>query len=220
MQLRNIADEERAKSSKTEAALEHWQQRHEATSSMLQAEQQLRQRENQAAGIERQRLMNEQWKQEGNETQLKIERAAALQRCEELAHAIEAERAAAALQRAEQDGAHALEVSQLKKALADMQGARVDAGRDLQATQELLRQLQHDHEHEKGILAAAIKTLQNNVELLQAQLQVRLLLLLMQMMMMMMIMMMIFTFVTRLPKIQMPPPTYARVTNTPNGSMR
>jgi hypothetical protein len=173
MHLRKVIDDERAKSSNIEAASAHWQQRLEATKSMLQAEQQLRQRENQAAGVELQRLKNEIWRWEASDAQLKMELATALQRCDELALALETQRAAAVQHKAEQDSAHVSEVLLMKKSLADMQGARSDAGRDLQAAQERLRQLQIDYEFEKGILTAAMETLQNNVELLHKQLQVR-----------------------------------------------
>jgi hypothetical protein len=172
LQLRALVDEERAKSSNAEAASAHWQQRYSATNSMLLEEQQSQQQEIQAARVELQRLSNDRWRAEASETQLKLDLASALQRCEELSQAAESERSHAAQVSAELNSAHSTEMAQVKKALAEAQGARVDAGRDLDAAQEQLRQLRHDHEFEKGILMAAIEKLQSNVELLQKQLQV------------------------------------------------
>jgi hypothetical protein len=119
LQLRQTIDEERMKSAAAEAALLHWQQRQESTSVMLQAEQQHRQREHQAAVTERQQLANEQFRWENSDAQAKAQLAAALQRCEELTRATESERAAAALQASEINSAHALEVSRIKKSLAE-----------------------------------------------------------------------------------------------------
>ena len=119
MQLRQTIDEERMKLSAAEAALLHWQQRQESTSAMLLAEQQHRQREHQAAMMERQHLTDEQWRWETSDAQAKSQLAAALQRCEELSRALESERAAAVLQGSEMGSAHALEVSRIKKALAE-----------------------------------------------------------------------------------------------------
>ena len=172
LQLRTLVDEERVKSSNAEAASAHWQQRYSATNSMLLEEQQSRQQENQAASVERQRLSNDHWRAEASETQLKFDLAAALRRCEELSLAVETERSHAAQMSVELNSAHSTEISQLKKALADAHGARVDAGRDLDAAQEQLRQLRHDYEFEKGVLTAAIEKLQSNVEQLQKQVQV------------------------------------------------
>jgi chromosome segregation ATPase len=172
MQLRKNIDEGHMKLSVAEAALVHWQQRHETTSSLLQAEQQLRQRENQAAAADRQRLANEVWRWEASDTQLKAQLAAATQRCEELALGAENERSAAERRMFELNSSHSAEISQIKKALAEVQSERVNAQRDVEALQERFQQLQKDCNFEKGISLAAMESLQNNVDILQKQLQV------------------------------------------------
>ncbi len=172
MQLRKNIDEEHMKLSVAEAALVNWQQRHESTSSMLQAEQQLRQREHQAAAADRQRLANEVWRLEANDAQLKTQLSAATQRCEELAVGAENERAAAERRMFELNSSNSAEISQIKKALAEVQTERMNAQRDVEALQERLQQLQKDYNFEKGISVAAMESLQNNVDMLQKQLQV------------------------------------------------
>jgi chromosome segregation ATPase len=173
MQLRKNIDEEHMKLSVAEAALVNWQQRHEGTSSMLQAEQQLRQREHQAAAADRQRLSNEVWRLEAADAQLKTELAAATKRCEELALGAEKERSAAERRIFELNSSHSAEISQIKKALAEVQTERVNAQRDVEALQERLQQLQKDFNFEKGISVAAMESLQSNVDMLQKQLQVQ-----------------------------------------------
>lgn len=172
MQLRKNLDDERGKSSVAEAAAAHWQQRYEAAFGMLQTEQQQRQRDNQSAVSDRQRLANEQWRLESSESQLKSQLESSLRRCDELSRAVEMERESGAKLRTELTSSHDFEVSRLKKTLGEMQGAKGDLQHDLEALQQRLQQIEQDHDFEKGILAASIEGLQNNVDTLQKQLLV------------------------------------------------
>jgi hypothetical protein len=123
LQLRKTIEEERIKASVAETALLHWQQRHEATNGMLQAEQQNRQRESQAAAVERQHAAQEQWKWETSGAQMKLQLAAAVQRCEDLLQAADKQRAAASQQISDLNIAHTTEVSRMREEHAHRQEA-------------------------------------------------------------------------------------------------
>jgi len=173
MQLRKNLDDEHGKSSVAEAAAAHWQQRYEARlpgccrpSSSSDSET-----IHSLAVSDRQRLANEQWRLESSESQLKSQLESSLRRCDELSRAVEMEQSGAKL-RTELTSSHEFEVSRLKKVLGEMQGAKGDLQHDFEALQQRLQQIEQDHDFEKGILAASIEGLQNNVDTLQKQLLV------------------------------------------------
>lgn len=214
MQLRKNLDDERGKLSVAEAAATHWQQRYEAAFGMLQTEQQQRQRDNQSAVSDRQRLANEQWRLESSESQLKSQLESSLRRCEELARAVEMERESGAKLRTELTSGHDIEMLRLKKVLGEMQGAKGDLQHDLEALQQRLQQIEQDHDFEKGILAASIEGLQNNVEMLQKQLLVHATVTTIY------IFVILTTHTFSYPKTQPTPPLRECVTSTPSASTR
>jgi hypothetical protein len=172
MQQRKNFDDEHNRALLAEASSSHWQQRYDITNNLLLAEQQQRQKLHQDIESERQRTATELWKLGCSETQLKSQLAANVQRLEELTRALDGERTSNSQQVTELNAAHASEILQMKKALAETQGARSELLRELEAQQERHQKVLQDHDFEKSVSAAAIESLQSNVDMLQKQLQV------------------------------------------------